>query len=325
MSPPMMRWLGPCSFVALASLACGESRLLDQPTEQDTRIRLVPESFRGNVPCSVGTPGALQTYAVTFREVLQFADQTEANLYRGTSAPAPCDRAVLLNAVPGRIYVADIYGFDRVLTGSEVPFEEARWTAACGQGNGLRPDAGLGGPTLAIYGAIVPMADCTTFSGPGNVRPGTQLLVDQASALGALRCGSEPGQVSRLEGVLDGTRVSALCGEPLAFALPSATERYTIDLTAFGAASPSMPPVGDPLDASLPPSQSDADAAPPGAAGALDGGLSGAPGQASDAGTGDAGAAAGGLEVARWQSQCSGTSVPGATAIAACDPLQAIP
>jgi hypothetical protein len=323
----MMRWLGPCSFVALASLACGESRLLDQPTEQDTRIRLVPDSFRGNVPCSAGTPGALQTYVVTFREVLPSADQPAAGLYNGTSAPAPCDRAVLLNALPGHLYVADIYGFDRVLTGSEVPIEEARWTATCGH-NGVRPDAGLGGPTLAVYGAIVPMDDCTTFSGPGNIRTGTQLLVDQASALGALRCGSGPGQVSRFEGVLAGTRVSALCGEPLAFELPSTTERYTIDLTAFEAASPSTPPMGDPLDASLPASQTDAaaDAAPPGASGALDAGLPAAPGPASDAGTGgvdDAGA--GGLESARWRSQCSGTSVPGATTIAACDPLQAIP
>jgi len=317
MSAPMMRWLGPCLFVALGSLACGESRLLEGYTEQDTRVRLTPESFRGNVACAPGTPGALQTYAVTFREVQQFQQQTDAGLYRATSALAACDRAVVLNALPGRLYVADIYGFDRVLTGSEPALDEARWTASCGRAN----DVGLPGPTRAVYGALVPMTGCTTFSGPGNVAAGTQLLIDQAGALGDLQCGSGPGQVSRLEGVLAGTRVSARCGDPLAFDLPSEPQLYTIELTAFEASSAALPvpPLGDPLDASLPPALADAAT---GDSGALDAGLPPAPGQAGDSGAADAGL---GLDVARWRSQCSGTSVPGATAVATCDPLQAIP
>jgi hypothetical protein len=319
MSPPMMRWLGPCIFVALASLACGESRLLEGFSEQDTRIRLAPESFRGDVPCAPGTPGALQSYAVTFREVRQSPLQSDAGLYRATSAVAACDRAVLLNAQPGRIYGADIYGFDRVFVGSEPPLDQARWTARCGDGEGAA-DAGLTGPTRAIYGAIVSMIGCTTFSGPGNVSAGTQLLVDQAGALGELQCGSEPGQVSRLEGVLGGTRVSARCGDPLAFDLPSEAQLYTVELTGFGASAASMPPLGDPLDASLPASPADATAdAAASDSGALDAGLLPAPEQAGDAGAGS------GLEIARWRSQCTGTSVPGATAVATCDPLQAIP
>jgi len=328
MSPPMMRWLGPCSFVALASLACGESRLLDQFSDQDTRIRLDPESFRGNVPCSKGTPGALQSYAVTFHERRQFEQQTDAGLYRGTSGLAPCDRAIVLNAGAGRLYVADIYGFDRVFTGSELPLDEARWTASCGRGDSTSPlDAGIGGPTRAIYGATVPMSDCTTFSGPGDLSTETQLVVDQAGALGDLRCGSEPGQVSRLEGVLEGTRVSARCGEPLAFALPGVAKPYTIELTAFGISSASttpVPPLADPLDASLPASLADAATAD---SGALDAGLPPTPGQTGDSGAGDAGVgdAGVGVEIARWRSQCSGTSVPGATAVATCDPLQVIP
>ncbi|MEO8184558.1 MAG: hypothetical protein ABI895_37590 [Deltaproteobacteria bacterium] len=317
----MMRWLGPCLFVVLGSLACGESRLLEGYSEQDTRLRLTPESFRGNLACAPGTPGALQTYAVTFREALQFAQQTDAGLYRGTSALAACDRAVVLSALPGRLYVADIYGFDRAFSGSEPALDEARWTASCGRAD----DVALAGPTRAVYGALVPMTGCTTFSGPGNVGAGTQLLVDQAGALGDLQCGSGPGQVSRLEGVLAGTRVSARCGDPLAFDLPSEEQFYTIELTAFEASSAAIPapPLGDPLDASLPASPADATAdAATGDSAALDAGLPPAPGQGGDSGAADAGA---GLEVARWRSQCSGTSVPGASAVATCDPLQAIP
>lgn len=319
----MMRWLGLCSFVALASLACGESRLLDDFSDQDTRIRLAPETFRGEVPCAVGTPGALQSYAVTFREVVQFQGQTDAGVYRATSGLAPCDRAVVLNARAGALYTADIYGFDRASTGVEPPLDEARWTARCGQSDGTSPpDAGISGPTRAVYGAIVPMIGCTTFSGAGYISAGTQLLVDQAGALAELRCGAEPGQVSRLEGVLAGTRVSARCGAPLAFDLPSTAQAYTIELTAFGPSSPSTnpAPLSDPLDASVPATLADATDAAVSDSGALDAGLLPAPAPGSDAGAPGAG-----VEIARWRSQCSGTSVPGATAVATCDPLQAIP
>jgi hypothetical protein len=263
---------------------------------------------------------------VTFREVPQFVGQTDAGVYRATSGLAPCDRAVVLNARAGGLYIADIYGFDRASTGSEPSLDEARWTASCGRSDGTSPaDAGLSGPTRAVYGAIVPMIGCTTLTATGSVSTGTQLLVDQAGALGDLRCGSAPGQVSRLEGVLADTRVSARCGDPLAFDVPSAAQLYTIQLTAFGASSASAtpaPPLGDPLDASLPASLADAatDAAALDSGALLDAGLPPVPQQAGDAGATDAG-----VEIARWRSQCSGTSVPGATAVATCDPLQAIP
>lgn len=319
----MMRWLGPCILATWASLGCGQSRLLDTLSDQDTRVRLAPESFRGSVPCSKSAPGALQMYVVHFEEVSESAQMPDAGLRRVTSDPVPCDRGVVLDADPGVAYVADVYGFDRAVTESPPALDQARWTASCGRGGGGASglDAELAGPTRAVYGAQVQMTGCTTFSGAGSA--GTSLVVDQAGALGDLRCGTATGQVSRLEAVLDGSSVSAACGAPLAFQLPAAARVYSIELTAYEASPGSVravPAVGDPLDASVPDAGA-ADAATDAAPGAeLD---AGAPAeQGSDAGRSDAGQD---LGVARWRSQCAGKTLPGVSSVATCEPLQAIP
>jgi hypothetical protein len=317
----MMRWLGPCILASWASLGCGQSRLLDSPTSQVTRVRLAPESFRGTVPCSRGSAGALQMYVAHFEEVSESPLRPDAGLRRVNSDPAPCDRAVVIDAAPGVAYVADLYGFDRVVTELVPDLAQARWQASCGRGIGASgKDAGLDGPTRAVYGAVVPMIGCTSFSGEGS--GSTNLIVDQSGALGDLRCGTGQGQVSRFEAVLDSTRVSAACGALLAFELPAAKRMYSIELTAYESSGTAMPApgggTGDELDASLPDATADAaDAAAP-----LDAGSPPASGQGSDGGVSDAGLA---LGVARWHSQCEGTTSPGVSSIASCDPLQAIP
>jgi hypothetical protein len=316
----MMRWLGPCILASWASLGCGQSRLLDTPTSQITRVRLAPEAFRGTVPCSRGTAGALQMYVARFEEVSESSLQPDAGLRRVNSDPAPCDRAVVLDADPGLAYVADIYGFDRVLTEGQPDLSQARWTASCGRGDGtIGTDAGLAGPTRAVYGAVVQMTGCTSFSGQG--KGSTSLVVDQVGALGDLRCGTGPGQVSRFEAVLEGTRASAACGAPLAFELPAAERTYSIELTAYEA-SPrtAMPPMSDALDASVP--DATADAAEGGADAALGAPLDAAAPPGSDGGASDAGQDFG---IARWHSQCEGTTLPGVSSRATCDPLQALP
>lgn len=319
----MLRWLAPC-ILASASLACGQGRLLDDITTSATRLRLVPESFRGNVPCQKGAEGALQSYVVRFEQVLPSGQyQADAGLLRVTSGPVPCDQAVVLSVVTaGNAYAADIYGFDTPVTDPAPALANARWTASCGHGDGT-PDAGAAAPTYAVYGATVFMGGCTTFSGEGG-SDGTRLVVDQASALGSLSCGSGPGQVSRLEGVLGDQRVSAVCGQPLAFDVPGPSQFHTIALTAFEASasaspapvSPSTPSAtADVLDASV--SDAAASDAAPGGGSPLDAGV-----PAADAGEPDGGADPG---VPRWTSACIGKSLPGVTAVAACDPLVAIP
>jgi hypothetical protein len=322
----MLRWLAPC-ILASASLACGQGRLLDGVTSSTTRLRLAPESFRGNVPCLKGAEGALQSYVVRFEQVSYVPNQPDAGLQRVTSGPVPCDQAAVLDAVAGYAYSADLYGFDTPQTDPAPPLSSARWTANCGRG-GTTPDAGLAGLTYAVYGAIVQMGGCTTFSGEGG-SDGTRLLVDQASALGELRCGSSQGQVSRLEGVLEGQRVSAACGQPLAFDVTGASRYLTIALTAFEASpgttsAPSSPSgTADMLDASVADAAaSDAAADAAAARGTpLDaGGPAGTP--LADAGATDAGVAAG---VPRWTTECLGKPQPGVTATATCEPLVALP
>ena len=322
----MLRWLAP-GILASMSLACGQGRLPDNITTSATRLRLVPESFLGNVPCQKGAEGALQWYIVRFEQVANVPNPIDAGLPRFTSGPVPCDQAAVLNAVaPGSAYAADIYGFDTPPSDPLPPLSSARWTASCGRGDGT-PDAGGAGPTYGVYGATVLMGGCTTFSGDGG-SDGTRLLVDQASALGSLSCGSGPGQVSRLEGVLAGRRVSAACGQPLAFDVAGPSQFHTIALTAFeasastspGPVSPSTPSgTADVLDASVPDAAA-GDAAPdaaPASGSPLDAGVA-----VADAGEPDAGADPG---IPRWSSECLGKSVPGVTAIATCDPLAAIP
>jgi hypothetical protein len=321
----MLRWLAPC-ILASASLACGQGRLLDDITGSATRLRLVPQSFQGDVPCQKGAEGALQSYVARFEVVTRGPYQADAGLLRLTSGPVPCDQAVVLNnnvVVPGLAYVADIYGFETPPGEAAPPLSSARWTASCGRGDGTA-DAGAAAPTYAVYGQTVLMSGCSTFSGHGG-SDGTRLLVDQTSALGSLRCGSAPGQVSRLEGVLGNQRVSAACGQPLAFNVSGPSQFHSIALTAFEASADAGPvppstPTGtaDALDASVPDAAAaDAapDAAPPGGS-ALDAG------PLADAGEPDAGADPG---VPRWTSECLGRSVPGVTAIATCAPLVAIP
>jgi hypothetical protein len=154
------------------------------------------------------------------------------------------------------------------------------------------------------------------------------LLVDQTSALGSLSCGQAPGQVSRLEGVLGAQRVSAACGQPLAFDVAGPSRFHTISLTAFEASASTQPgsvspppPSGtaDVLDASVPDAAADGAApdASPGGGSLPDAGI-----PSVDAGEPDAGADPG---IPRWTSECIGKSAPGVTAIATCDPLVAIP
>ncbi|HEU4581674.1 MAG TPA: hypothetical protein VFS67_25635 [Polyangiaceae bacterium] len=316
----MLRWLAPC-ILASASLACGQGRLLDDITASATRLRLVPESFLGNVPCQKGAAGALQSYVARFEQAPFGPYQADAGVLRLTSGPVPCDQAVVLNnnvVLAGFAYVADIYGFDTPPGETAPPLSSARWTASCGRGGGTA-DAGAAVPTYAVYGQTVLMGGCTTFSGHGG-SGSTRLLVDQASALGSLSCGSGPGQVSRFEGVLGSQRVSAACGQALAFDVSGPSQFHSIALTAFEASASPGPvsPSGtaDVLDASVLDAAA-SDAALDAGGSRLDAGV-----PLVDAGEPDAGADPG---VPRWTSECLGKSVPGVSAIATCDPLVAIP
>jgi hypothetical protein len=327
MSAAMMRRFGPLALVALQGWACGETRLLDGFSEGQTRLRLAPSEFVGSVPCQKGTPGALQSYVVRLQELDRPFEEDAGVTTAFTSGPVPCDQAVLFPSSATRFYRAEIQGFDRAVTETEVQTVEPRWTASCGRGRPTVADAGLDPyrPTLSLRGVTVAMRGCTSFDGL-PVGSAGQLVVDQASALGERRCGQSAGEIASFQGTLDGVSRVALCGEPLIFDVTGADRYHTIQLTAFGLDGdggtvldaglppPALPPpaapatlpdasadAGDPLDAS-------ASEPPPAAEAAL-----------------DAGAPTGPVGVPRWRTECVGRSLPGVATSAYCDELQPLP
>lgn len=328
MSAAMKPWFGGCLMAASVAVGCGESRLFDDVNDGPTRIAFRPELFRGEVPCRRGSPGALQSYVVNLHQATDVLVPNDAGvpLPPGlTSVPVACDRSVLFTVVAGRYYKALIYGFDRPVTAEEAASVEPRWTSSCGVVNGdpEAPDAGAepNGPTLAVLYQTVPMTGCTPFAIGSNDAP-ARLVVDQVGALGELRCGSGPGEVSRWEAVLDGTRVSAACGAELAFVVQGPAEFHTIELTGFEAVARPGETDAAALDASVSDASVATDASADAAAlpSAGDGGAAAGSGEAggSGAGVSDAGTTS---DVARWRSQCVGQALPGVTTTATCDPL----
>jgi hypothetical protein len=328
MSAAMTRGLGPLVLLALSSWACGETRLIESFSEGQTRIRLEPSEFVGSVPCRRGTPGALQEYMVRFQELDRAAPADAGFSTAFTSGAAACDQAVMFTPVAGVFYGAEIYGFDRPLTESDLRVPNlARWRATCGRGQppitagGVIsvPDAGLDPlrPTLAVRGFVIPMRGCTLFE--DDLTGATELEVDQASALGSLSCGQGAGEVVGFQATLGGLTATAACGQPLVLAVPATEQYHTIELTALSLAEDGGTPSSD-AQAAVPPApvadaSVDASVADP-----LDGGTAAALDAATDAATV--------LPVAgvpRWRTQCVGRSVPGLRTSAVCDPLQPLP
>jgi hypothetical protein len=314
----MMRRLGPLAVSALTGLGCGEARLLDSLTEGLTRIRLAPSEFVGSVTCRKGTAGALQSYAVRLQ---QFTGETETDAGVSTvftSGVIPCDQAVMFPGVAGSFYAAEIRGFDRAVSEAEVETLPGRWTATCGRGSEGVPDAGLDPfrPTLSLRGATVPMRGCTSFFDGALGSTASQIVVDQPSALGELRCGQRAGEVSGFQASLNGVTRTAPCGEPLVFEVTGPERYHAIALTGFGLDGDAAAPLDAPAGPAPAPAVLDASAD---AGEALDASLAAEP---ADAGANPAAPIVG---VAHWRTQCVGRSLPGLAAPAYCDPLRPLP
>jgi hypothetical protein len=322
MSAAMMRRLGPLALLTLSGAGCGEPRLIDSFTEGQTRLRLEPRQFVGGVPCQKGTPGALQSYAVRLQQVTGDIDRDGGLTTVFSSGAVPCDQAVLFPAVAGRSYSAEIRGFDRAVNDAEVDALPGRWSATCGRGSESAPDAGFDPyrPTLSLRGVTVPIRRCTTFLDGAAGGVTSQIVVDQLSALGDLRCGQSAGEVASFQASLDGVTRTALCGDPLRFDVADAERYYTVALIGLELPADAAVPQGPsgPVVAP-PPNVPDAstDAGEP-----LDASLVPVPVDPADAGASPAAPIAG---VARWSTQCVGRSLPGVAALAYCDPLRPLP
>jgi hypothetical protein len=315
-----------CVLLSVLTLwGCSDARLISSSSEGQTKIRVLPEAFIGDVPCARGSVGGLELYVVQLQDVSS-AGAADAGIETTTSPPVPCDRSVTFAAVPFRLYAADILGFDRAIEPQDIDSVEPRWTASCGRGNpSISADAGVDplGPTLASRGQTVPLRGCTSFGGAASL---SELAVDVAGALGQLRCGDQPGEVLAVEAVLDGVRRRASCGDPLSFTITRPGRFHTIDLYGYelsGDAGAGMAEAGplQPAPEAGASSDAGADAAQPDDA--ADAAAEGAVDAASDAAGGDAATAAPSGEPV-WRTRCTGRSLAGLRRTATCEPFERI-
>jgi hypothetical protein len=331
MPAPMTRWLRACVGAApmVMVFGCSDARLVEGSTEGQTRLRLSPSEFVGQVPCRRGVEGGLRRYVARLYIVDQAGQIIGADAGTAvvqTSPPTACDQAVVFPAAAFQWYGAEILGFERDVTADEASSAEPRWRATCGFGAGASEgaDPARFAPTPSFRGNTAPLRGCTVF-GEGVPAVGTgQLQVDVTGALGGLRCGPAAGEVSFVEGTLGAVTTTALCGQPLVFDVAGPARYHTVALTGFeqsGDAGVIAPPV---VDAAAPVPVSD-------------GGQVGDGG--ADASAGDAGIVvapppdaldAGGVDVElrgtpRWSTRCFGRSVPGVLSVAACEPFAPLP
>lgn len=316
----MLRRPGPVigAIFLSGSFGCGEPRLVGGFADSATLIRVTPDVFTGSVECARGVEGALQTYTVQLQRLGPGGQIIDGGLENDVqvSPPAPCDRAVVFPAIAGQPYAATISGFDRVPTPDELAALEPRWTASCGFGSGAL-DAGVDplAPTVALQSTTVPLRGCTQFDAPGSAT--AQLDIDVATALGPLRCGTEPGSVAYVEARLGSTLRRAACGAPLRLPVATATSRFvTVTLTGYEA----LPGAMEPEDSGVVEVDAAADAS------ALDAGPSdaGFTPPPADAGRLDAGIPLEGSGVPRWATECVGRVLPAATSSAVCEPFASL-
>lgn len=337
MPAPMKRWLRACVCAApmMMVFGCSDARLIDGFAEGQTRIRLDPGEFVGQVPCRRGLAGGLRSYVARLYVVDQSgriigADAGTATVQ--TSPPAACDRAVVFPGVGFQWYGAEVLGFDRDVTDEEALTTEPLWRATCGFGAATSEgaDAARFAPTLSLRGTAVPMHGCSVFREGLSAEGTGQLQLDVNGALGELRCGQGAGEVSYVEATLGAVTKTALCGQPLVFDVSGPPRYNTVALTAFellgDAGGPQDPtPVAD---ASTPPAVADAGQV----------GDAGADASADDAGTvvtappapvpepPDAGEGELALRgVPRWSTTCFGRSLPGVSSLAICEPFTSLP
>lgn len=334
MPAPMTRWLRACVCAApmMMVFGCSDARLVDGSVEGQTRIRLSPGEFVGQVPCRRGVEGGLRSYVARLYVVDPAGQIIGADAGAEvvqTSPPAACDRAVMFPSVGSRWYGAEILGFDREITEEEAANAEPLWRATCGFGAAANEgaDPARFAPTLSRSGFTVPLRGCTVF-GQGLPAQGTgRLQVDVTGALGELRCGQGAGQVAFVEASLGSVTTRALCGDPVVFEVAGPARYNTVTLRGYeqsedaGAAVPPVPEAGAPI-AVLDAGQ------------AADGG--------GDASADDAGGVvtvplpspeppdAGEVDmelvgVPRWSTLCLGQSLPGILSVAACEPFTALP
>jgi hypothetical protein len=209
----------------LVAVGCSSDPGDEVGVSHPTMIEIPPESFLGDVPCTL-EEGGLTRYVATLTDVTARNENVggagggssdgvggEGDVTLASSAPVPCRAGVGFGfVVPGRQYTAVIEGYDTsvlrprapgsplmVAATPDLPAAELakappvapRWRASCPA-------------TTAVAATVVQAVGCTTLElEPNAAERDTELVLSTAALLGGLECGEEPGQVERLTIRLD--------------------------------------------------------------------------------------------------------------------------
>ncbi|WP_437593957.1 hypothetical protein [Sorangium sp. So ce1000] len=264
------------ALAVLALTACSSGSSSDDDLRFTTAVTIDPLAFLGSVGCS-DEPGAIQSYVATLTD--ESAEGGPSTL--ASSPPIPCSwRVSFTSVVEGHEYTARIDGYEEPAeqltpkggetSGSpEMTFEGApakpRWTWAC-----LDPDATDGAGSLVAKEDVNIVVGAGACAAPtGAAEPDhAAIALDLASALGALRCQADGGEIASFDIIPQGSALEPKLGiacppaEPVAYDLGDTPDRaYTFRLEAkntagdllFGSSCVAAAREGDTVTASCDP------------------------------------------------------------------------
>ncbi|WP_437932029.1 hypothetical protein WMF37_23175 [Sorangium sp. So ce291] len=206
------------ALAALALAACNETSGSDDEQEIQTSLTIDPLAFLGDVRCS-NEPGAIRSYVATL------TDESAAGgpFTLASSPPIPCSSRVSFTyVVEGHEYTARIDGYEQyaeeltpigdetsgsrhmLLDGAPVA---PRWTWACPD-----PEAAEDADKLvAKTGVNVVVQGCAPLAGPADPASAA-IVLDPASALGALRCEADDGAIASFDVVPQDSALAPVLG-----------------------------------------------------------------------------------------------------------------
>lgn len=205
--PPQLRFgRHALALAVLALAACTSGSDGDDDDEQiQTSLAIDPLAFLGDVRCS-SEPGAIRSYVATLTD-----ESAEGGPFTlASSPPIPCSSRVSFTyVVEGHEYTARIDGYaqyaeelapvgDETSGSPHMLVDGApvapRWTWAC-PGPDATDDAGK---LVAETGVNVVVQGCAPVAGPDEAQRAA-IVLDPASALGALRCGADDREVASFD------------------------------------------------------------------------------------------------------------------------------
>ncbi|WP_437627446.1 hypothetical protein [Sorangium sp. So ce1151] len=221
--------------LALAALAaCSEASGSDDEQEIQTSLTIDPLAFLGDVRCS-NEPGAIRSYVATLTD----ESAVGGPFTLASSPPVPCSSRVSFTyVVEGHEYTARIDGYEQyaeeltpigdetsgsrhmLLDGDPVA---PRWTWAC-PGPEAAEDADK---LVAKTGVNVVVQGCAPLAGPADPAS-SAIVLDPASALGALRCEADDGAIASFDVVPQDSALAPVLGvacppeEPVVYDLGAA-------------------------------------------------------------------------------------------------------